>query len=439
MEVDQIARLDVELSGFLEEFRDCFGRCEPRGHLATYVAGQVSMLDRKSVEPMALNAGTPPRTLQRFLESVRWDEQRLLDRLQWMVARDHGDPTAIGLIDESGYPKCGTHTACVEEQWCGSRRQVDNCVVAVHLSFAAEDFRCLLDSGLYMPQSWAQDVERRRAAHIPDEVVFRTKPEIALAQVQHAINNGIRVAAWTFDEFYGHSTQFLDGLQAMGQNFVAEVPVTFTGWLHDPQILLRPTPQELRKPGRKRRYPRLARKSLPANEVRNLAVYSPMLRHVPWKAYHIKDGEKGPMVWEVKYAVFYRKLHSGLPSPSHSLIIARNVVNRDEIKYFVSNMIAGVGGVTLQWLLHIAFSRSPIEECFRQAKTELGMDHFEVRGWDAIHRHLYISQLSHLFCSRARQALSKKNTPIPSISQSSWFVTPLPLASPPGGCRPPSD
>jgi len=424
MEVNQIARLEDRLSTFLEEFEDCFVRSEPREHLATYVAGQVSRLDRKSVEPMALNAGTPPRTLQRFLESMRWDHMRLRDRLQWIVVRDHLDGGGVGIVDESAYPKCGKHTACVERQWCGHRGKVDNCVVAVHLSIAVKDFHCLLDSDLYMPKLWANDPVRREAAHIPEDVVFRTKPQIALDQIQCSLNNGVRVVAWTFDEFYGRGSEFLDGVQAMGQNFVGEVPVDFVGWLHEPQILLRPTPQEARKPGRRRRFPRLARKTLPASEVRNLATYSPVIRGQPWEQFHIKDGEKGPIVWEIKHAVFYRKLHSGLPSQPHYLIVARNVTNRDEMKYFVSNMIPGIGGVTLELILRVAFSRFPIEECFRQAKNELGMDHFEVRGWDAIHRHLYVSQASHLFCARVQQDLRKKKPSTPNTSPSNWFVTP---------------
>ena len=114
------------------------------------------------------------------------------------------------------------------------------------------------------------------------------------------------------------------------------------------------------------------------------------------------------MVWEIKHAVFYRKMTSGLPSQAHYLIVARNVDDPEEVKYFVSNMLPGTPGITLPWLLWVAFSRHPIEECFRQGKDELGMDHFEVRGWRSIHRHLYLSQLSHLFCSRVRQEFQIK-------------------------------
>jgi len=409
MDGRQIETLGAELMSYLAEFGDCFGRSEPREHLRRYVQGQLSDLPRKSVEPMALANATPPRTLQRFLEWVRWDEGRLRDRLQAMVVRDHAHPRAIGTIDESGHPKKGRHTAAVKRQWCGNTGKIDNCVVSVHVGYVAGDFQCLLDSDLYLPKEWAHDPARRAAAYVPDEVVFRKKTDIALAQVQRALANGVRVAAWTFDEWYGRDGSFLNGLEALGQNYVGEVPVTFTGWLREPAMLLRPTPREMRKRGKTRRFPRLARKALPACEVRNLLTCSPVFTRQKWQRFHIKDGEKGPMIWEVKYARFYRKRPGGLPGLAGCLIVARDVLAPDTMKFFVSNQCPGSGDVTLTWLLWVAFSRWPIERCFQQAKDELGMDHFEVRGWRSIHRHLYITQLSHLFCARAHQTRREKN------------------------------
>ncbi len=261
MDVNFVARMGVHLKGFLGRFSECFKRSEPREHLETYVRGQLSSLQRKSVEPMALEAGTPPRTLKRFLELVAWDESRLRNQMQQLVAEEHAHPKAIGVIDESGNPKNGKHTACVARQWCGNTGKVDNCVVAVHTSYVVADFHCLLDSDLYMPESWANDLPRRQAAYIPDDVEFRKKTDIALEQVKRELGNGIRVAAWTYDEFYGRDSEFLDGLEGLGQNYVGEVPSTFTGWLNEPHVLHRPTPQEMRKRGRKRQFPRLAKKS----------------------------------------------------------------------------------------------------------------------------------------------------------------------------------
>ncbi len=409
MDASEIAGLGSELMGFLAGFDDCFGRSEPHEHLRTYVSGQLSDLPRKSVEPIALSADVPPRTLQRFLESVEWDEVRLRDKLQRVVTRDHADSQAIGIIDETGHPKKGRHTAGVKRQWCGNTGKVDNCVVSVHTGYVVGDFQCLLDSDVYLPEEWADDLPRRRAAHIPDEVVFRTKQQIALNQIGRCLGNGIRVAAWTFDELYGRDGGFLSGLDALGQTYVAEVPSDFTGWVRAPRVLLRPTAWELRQPGKRRRFPRLATTAAPPSEVRHLLHRSKVFTKQKWQRFHIKDGQKGPIVWEVKHADFYRKHVDGLPGPTHTLIIARNVLDHDEVKYFVANVATGSDIEKLKWLLHVAFSRFPIEHCFKQAKNELGMDHFEVRGWRSIHRHLYVSQLSHLFCSRMRQALREKN------------------------------
>lgn len=409
MELKRIAGLGRELAGFLRPFADCFGRQEPRSLLNAYVRGQLSSCQRKSVEPMAIATGTAPRTLQAFLESVNWDEEKLVDRCQGIVASKHADPRAIGLIDESGVPKSGTDTVGVARQWCGRTGKIDNCVVAVHAGYATEGFHCLLDSDVYLPEDWANDPERRQKACVPEEVAFRTKPQIAQGQIARALQNGIRVAAWTFDELYGRDSKFLDFVEReKKQHFVAEVPRSFHGWVRTPQVLRQTPPNARKGGGRKKKYPRLARKS-PSCEVQNLVKYSLVFQRQEWQRFHIKDSEKGPVVWEVKKARFYRKQSDGMPSQASLLIVARNVMKADEVKYFVANQLpgedAGPDGepVTLNWLLWVAFRRWPVERLFRVAKNELGMDHYEVRGWRCVHRHLYVSALSHLFCARVRQ------------------------------------
>src|SRR5437870_2915040 len=168
MTTDQILSLRTELAEFLGEFADCFGRSEPRLKLQTYVRGQLGQLPRKSVEPIALAAGMKPRTLQEFLASDEWDEDRLVGHTQRLVARDHGDPQAIGVIDESGHPKKGQQTPGVSRQYCGNTGKIDNCVMTVHLTYTSFDgqFRTMLDSSLYLPKSWHEDRERCRQAKI---------------------------------------------------------------------------------------------------------------------------------------------------------------------------------------------------------------------------------------------------------------------------------
>lgn len=246
--------------------------------------------------------------------------------------------------------------------------------------------------------------------------MFQTKPQIALDLVDRARGNGIRVKAWTFDELYGRDGQFLDGLDDRGEAFVGEVPPNFHLWLSKP-VVLRKQPQNQGKTGRRAKYPRLTRRPAPPCEVQNLARYSPGFREQKAQKYRLKDTCHGPEVWEIKWHTCWRKTHtrgscrqrqSGLVSRQGTLIVARNVLT-GETKYFFSNRVPGRDGWTLRDLLCVAFGRWQVEACFREVKEELGWDHFECRGWRCIHRHLYVTILSGLFCARVRQQLSPSN------------------------------
>jgi len=219
------------------------------------------------------------------------------------------------------------------------------------------------------------------------------------------------MAAWTFDELYGRDSRFLDGLDDRDQVFVAEIPSDTHLWTSKPNVI-RKRP---RKAGRPKKIPRVARQR-PACEVRNLVKYSSKFQEQSWQRYRIKDTECGPEIWEVKWLLVWRKTGDKLPSKQHTLIVARNV-RTGETKFFLSNSVVGRGGVPLRWLLRVAFSRWTIEACFRVAKEELGMYHFEVRGWRCVHRHYYVTALSHLLCSRLRQSLDKAQTGTLTLEQ----------------------
>jgi SRSO17 transposase len=167
MTLSQIAGLGKKLVVFLGLFADCFGRRESRALARIYVQGQLSEVHRKTAEGIALEFGTAPRTLQRFLESNKWDEEKFNDRCQQIVAKDHAHPAAIGVVDESAVGKSGDDTVGVGRQWDGNRGKVDNCVVGVHLCYATPDFECLLASGLYLPEDWANDPLRRKKTTFP--------------------------------------------------------------------------------------------------------------------------------------------------------------------------------------------------------------------------------------------------------------------------------
>lgn len=400
MDADTIMAIRPALTCFLHEFDPCMGRQPNRRHLATYVAGQLSDLERKSIEPIADAAGKPPRTLQEFLSLLRWDEAAVRDRVQRLVAQRHGHPHSVGVIDETSFYKKGNKTACVHRQYCGSRGKLDNCVVTVHLGYAAGDFHTLLDGDLFLPEeTWHQDRARCRAAGIPDDVVYRPKWEIALEQVQRALRNGVRFAWLTFDEGYGGKPPFLRGLEALGQNYVAEIPANATAWTRPPEVMYDERTRE-RRMGRPRKFPRVKVRNAPACEVRNILTHSPKLRARPWERYHVKDGSKGPMVWEAKDLPVWVKDQDGLPAGPYRLLVTRNVLKPEDVKFFLSNAPASV---PVETLLLVAFSRWRIERMFQDSKDELGMDHFEVRRYPSIRRHLILTSVSHLFLAEFRE------------------------------------
>ena len=405
MDAAEIRRLKPRLVKYLEEFEGCFGRKDTRCHLHTYVEGQLSKLDRKSVEPIALAAGIAPRTLQQFLNFLEWDQEHLIDTLQRRVVRDHTSAHSIGLIDETSCPKKGDKTPGVQRQWCGATGKQDNCVTTVHVGYAVNEFHCLLDSELYLPESWAEDRARCRAAHIPEDVVYRSKWQIALELYDRARANGVSFAYLTFDEGYGGKPEFLRQLDAREQPYVSEVPRSFTGWLQAPPVTERPFRKGGR--GRGRATPRLVSGSAPAHSVEYHLNWTAALKDQPWKRWRVKDTHKGPLVWETKHVMLVPKDEQGLPGKPLHLIVARNVRDPSEVKFFVSNAPAET---PLKELLHVAFSRWRVERCFEDQKTELGFDHFEGRSYVGLKRHQAITAVTHLFLSEEHQRLRGKKS-----------------------------
>jgi SRSO17 transposase len=402
MDAQQIRELEPKLDRFLGRFADCFARKDTRAHLGVYVRGQLSSLPEKSVEPIALAAGVPPRTLQEFLSQFKWDEERMRDRVQQVVMAEHAGAHAIGIFDETSDPKKGDKTPGVQKQWCGRLGKLENCLVTVHLGYAVDDFHCLIDGELFLPEGWDQDRDRCREAGIPDTVVYRPKWRIALELYDRAVENGLCFDWVTFDEGYGGKPEFLREVSARHQRYVAEVPRSFTGWLKAPRVVTRPYRRGGR--GRGRKVPRLASGSRPARSVETL-LKDRVLRDQPWKRWRVKDGEKGPMVWECKHTFITVKDENGLPGERLHLVIARNVLDPKEIKFFLSNAPpeTGIGA-----LLLVAFSRWRVERCFEDDKSEIGLDQYEGRRYLGLKRHLVLSAVSYLFLAKVKQDWGEK-------------------------------
>jgi len=381
------------LDRFLKHFDDC-AWAPTREHIATYVRGQLGPLPRKSVEPIALDSGVPPRTLQELLSLHRWSEDRMRSRLLERVRDTHGGRHAIGVIDETSFAKKGDKTPGVQRQYCGATGKTDNCVVSVHLALADGDFHCLLDAELYLPQSWADDPERCRRARIPADMTFRPKTDLALELVDRARAHGLECGWYTFDEGYG-KPPFLAALHERGLRFVGELPKSFMGWIRPPEIIHEE--ESSSRMGRPRFFPRLVEAAWPAQRVEELAAHIPADSK---RTYVIKDTDKGPEAWHVGWIPFCPQV-DGLPGPLGWLIVAIPAEG-GALKYFFSNADAGV---PIEVLLHVAFSRWHVERCFQDDKGEIGLDHFEIRNYRSLKRHLILSAVTFLFLAETSHKL----------------------------------
>jgi SRSO17 transposase len=400
MTADEILALGPRIERFLRLFDECFVDDGTRHHLRVYVQGQLSNLPRKSVEPIAVAANMAPKTLQQFLSLAKWDHLLMRDRLQQRVASGHRGPRVIGVFDETGCPKKGHKTPGVQHQYCGATGKNDNCIVTVHLALAEGSFHCLLDSELFLPEVWSADRSRCRAAGIPEALVHRPKWQIGLELYDIARGNGLAFAWVTFDEDYGGKPGFLRGLIARGQRFVGEVPGSLTGWIARPAVTSRP----YRKGGksRPRKVPRLVSGSPQASSLKDHLLSSPALLAQAWQPYHVKDSNKGPMVWEAKRVTMTFKDEDDLPGLSLELVAARDMRDQEKVKYFVSNAAAETA---TSLLLLVGLTRWHVERCFEDGKSELGFDHWEGRSYLGLKRHQTVSAVSFLLLAEIRRAL----------------------------------
>jgi len=378
MKIETLEALRPRFDSFMSRFDDCIRTRPSRRHLHTYVNGQLGPLARKSVEPIALEAGVPPRSLQEFLEIHKWDEQKLAARVRTETVTRHPSASAIAVIDETGFAKKGEKTAGIQRQYCGATGKIDNCVITVHLGYVTDDFHTLVDSDLYLPRkTWALDPDRRRAAGIPDDLVFRPKWRIALDLLTRSAADGVRFKYAVADEEYGKVPEFRRGLANLELLYVLEVPTSTYGW----------TAAMAGRAERARRVDALWERGGPS-----------------WRTYHVKDTEKGAVVWEAR-AVRFSPREDQEPGEERWLLVVRNVVS-GEVKYFLSNLPADA---PCENILHVAFTRAEVEQLFEECKGEVGIEHFEVRHYRPLMRHLALSMVSLLFLNEeARRLRGKK-------------------------------
>jgi SRSO17 transposase len=354
----------------------------------------------KTAEAIALKVHGDPsqvRMTQVFLGQSAWADEPLREELVRWVDQELGGTAGTLIVDESAIPKCGDKSVGVARQYCGATGKIDNCQVAVYLAYAGAGGHTLLDERLYLPEDWAADADRRKQAGVPDDVVFRTKPELALELIRGA-GSQIRHGWVTFDEGYGKDPGFLSGLEELGERYIGEVPKTCRGWLRRPEV---EEPHEGRR-GRPRTKPRVAAGQPKPQTAEEIAAALPA---GAWKRLRFREGTKGPQVAHFA-AIRFVVERDDLPGPELWLVIERGCDQASYVKYYVSNAAANC---PLLEMAQAGHNRWPVADCFLRGKQEVGLDDYEVRGWRGFHHHRTLVMLALWFLVLQARRLGKKN------------------------------
>jgi SRSO17 transposase len=394
MTPDDVRAAAEELLALHQDFAPLFGKDEAQLHASDYIKGLLVCPGRKSVEPIATIVGHGDVSgLQKFLNVGPWAYDDVQDEIQATFARRLAPSAAgtplgvVGVVDGSAFTKQGRHSAGVGRQHNGRIGTRNNCQVGVFLLAVTPAGSALLDHRLYLPEDWCAATpearDRRAEAHIPPEVGFRTKPQLAAELVRGVAVLGAVQLGWvTADEEFGKNGGFLDELEALGQPYVVEVPTSTTVWVTDPG----------RRAGRNRTLPSVAEVAagLPAGA---------------WRRLEVRPGAKGPLCFEFA-AVRVWMVRDRRVGPPGWLLIRRSLEDQPEIKYYVSGAAAAT---PLEVLAGVACTRHEVEAFLGDAKTYLGMAQYETRSWVGWHHHMTLVALAHLFVTLTTLALKKKS------------------------------
>ena len=409
MSTDELGQMDEwaqEFEDFHARFSHLFARREPREEARQYLRGLLAPVARKNCWQMAEVVGEDdPQPLQRLLYSAHWEADGARDELQRFVVERFGDQGGIGVVDESGFLKKGTKSVGVKRQYSGTAGKVENCQVGVFLSYFNGRSYTFLDRRLYLPEDWCTDWERRQEARVPDDVVFKTKPQLALEMLKHAWAQGVPMAWVTGDEVYGDAPYMRDGIAGAGKAYVLAVSSTTPVWQERPPVE-EPVKRLL---GRPRKKPRLAERAAPSETV---AAVIDALPEEAWERLTVSEGEKGPRTYDWA-AVPIVESRQGLPGPDAWLLARRSIPAPSDLAYYLSN---APQETPLATLAEIASARWSIETTIEEAKGETGLDEYEVRHWHSWHRHITLSMMAHAWLASIRQAEGEKN-PRPSAAR----------------------
>jgi len=359
----------VGLEQVLERIGPRFARAEPRARAGVYLRGLLSAAERKNGWTLAEQAGDrTPDAMQRLLNHADWDADAVRDDLRDYVVEHLGDDAAVLVVDETGFLKKGTKSAGVARQYSGTAGRIENCQVGVFLAYATPAGRTFLDRELYVPGAWIDDRDRCAAAGIGPDVPFRTKPELALAMLGRALDAGVPAGWVAADEIYGQNAGLRLALEERGLPYVLAVPVNqYTVATLDGRIA----------------------------QARVDAV-SAAVPEENWSRLSAGAGAKGPRIYD-----WTRVPIRPLSEPGRYWLLLRRSLTDGELAHYLCFCPPES---SLADLVAVAGRRWAIEESFQTAKGEVGLDHYQVRRYEAWYRHITLACLAHAYLTVTRAA-----------------------------------
>jgi SRSO17 transposase len=365
----------AELDALHERVGARFTRSEPRARVREYVSGLVAGLERKNGWTLAEQAGERvPDGMQRLLRWADWDVDGVRDDVRDHVIEQLGDRAGVLILDDTGFVKKGVRSAGVQRQYSGTAGRVENCQVGAFLAYASDRGHALIDRELYLPETWTSDRDRCRAAGIPDEVGFATKPRLGMAMLERAITAGVPFSWITADEAYGQVKYLRVWLEDHDAAYVLATRRNDTLITAGPEFGVAEQRADVLIDG---------------------------LDPRAWRRLSVGAGAHGVRAYEWARVPIRIAWRAGR---GHWLLARRKIDDPTEIAYYVCY---GPRRATLLDLAWTAGTRWRIEECFQQAKTDAGLDHYQVRSWRAWYAHITLSMLALAWLTTARQKLTK--------------------------------
>jgi SRSO17 transposase len=396
----EVVGLADTLVQFHAQFQSCFGRIEHHRLGLAYLSGLLSTQTAKSVEPIALAFldADAVRPLQRFLKSYGWDHAAMEATHQALLAETLAAPDGMLTVDSCEFPKKGTESVGVARQYCGARGKVDTCQSGVFVGYTSDKGYGLVTSRLYLPASWCtpEQAQRRKDTRVPEKLVFQTKPQIAQALIAQIAQTQRFPAAWLgCDAVFGADWAFLDAVPS-GTCYFASIRSNTPVFRTPPRVGVPRSRGRGRKPTRPR---------VTAGRIQTVGALA-QSPACPWTSVVLAEGAKGP----IRAAVACLRVTpavGGLPRAAPVWLFLRRLED-GQLKYAFSNAPADT---SVAALCRAATLRWPIEQCFQDGKSQVGMDHYEHRSWPAWHRHMLYVFLALHFLLRLRLQFKKKRRP----------------------------